>query len=85
MVPSVDTPSTQPGPEIRGPLVSMLTQLYSGDSEIADGVFVPGTTAAIVDLSLMFLTYVQEAEAEYGGDFLEFLQRQAQEPFLAGG
>ena len=91
----MDIPSIAPRPEIRGPLISLLTQLYTGlaggpspdvPAELTEGasVTVPDTEAGMMDLLLMFLAYVRETEAEHGGDFLEFLRRQAEEPFLAG-
>jgi hypothetical protein len=68
-------------PEIRGPLISLLTQFYNGDED-GDAVDIPDAPAAIIDLAFMFVAYVAETEAEHGGDFREFLQRQALEPFL---
>lgn len=81
MVPGMDAPSTEPRPEIRGPLVSLLTQFYNGD-EIGDAIAISDAPAAIIDLAYMFVAYVGETEAVHGGDFREFLQRQALEPFL---
>lgn len=81
MVPGMDAPSIEPRPEIRGPLVSLLTQFYNGD-EIGDVISISDAPAAIIDLAYMFVAYVAETEAVHGGDFREFLQRQALEPFL---
>jgi hypothetical protein len=83
MVPDVNAPAIQPGPETRRQLVTMLTQFYSGADEPTEGVDVqfPDALEAIIDLAMMFLAYVGETEAEHGGDFLEFLQRQALEAF----
>ena len=81
MVPGMDTPSIEPRPEIRGPLVSLLTQVDNGDED-ADAISISDAPAAIIDLAYMFVAYVAETEAEHGGDFRQSLQRQALEPFL---
>jgi hypothetical protein len=73
MVPDVDTPSIEPRPEIRGPLISLLTQWYTGADKptVGDSVALPDATAAIFDLWLMFLLYVQEAGEEYDNATLD--------------
>lgn len=73
-------PGIEPRPEIRGPLISLLTQLYTGADQTPDmavGVDVPDATAGIVDMAIMFVLYAKEAEGGAGADFLEFLHRQA--------
>jgi hypothetical protein len=88
----------EPDPEIRGPLISLLTQLYDGLDEgrvgetIGEGDLAAGATvelrdleASIRDLAVMFMTYVRQTEAEHGGDFLEFLRRQAEDAFRPDG
>jgi hypothetical protein len=84
----------EPDPEIRGPLISLLTQLYDGLDEgrvgetIDEGDLAGGATvelrdpeASIQDLAVMFMTYVKQTEADHGGNFLEFLRRQAEDAF----
>jgi hypothetical protein len=84
----------EPDPEIRGPLISLLTQLYEGLDEgrvgetIGEGDLAAGATvelrdpeASIQDLAVIFMIYVKQTEAEHGGDFLEFLRRQAEDAF----
>jgi hypothetical protein len=63
----VETPSIEPRPEIRGPLISLLTQLYidSGDDLIE--LTESNLWAALADLGLLFLLYVAEREHEVGG------------------
>ena len=73
MVPGVDTPSIGRDPETRGPLVSLLTQWYTGAEQGTEGdrVDLPNDAAAIADLVLLFLLYVQETEAEHGEGSLD--------------
>jgi hypothetical protein len=84
----------EPDREIRGPLISPLTQLYDGLDEgrvgeaIGEGDLAVGATvelrdpeASIQDLAAMFMTYVKQTEAEHSGNFLEFLRRQAEDAF----
>jgi hypothetical protein len=63
----VETPSIEPRPEIRGPPISMLTQLYidSGDDLIR--LTDTDLWAAMQDLVLLFLLYVNETEHEHEG------------------
>ena len=88
MVPEVDEPALAPEPETRRALVTLLTQIYDGYKTGEDAqvdVFLPDWEQAVSDLARMFLVYVAETEAEHGGDFLEFLRRQALEAFPDDG
>ncbi len=68
-------------PEIRGPLISLLLQFYTGADEptVGDPVSIPRELhfLALLDLVWVFLQYVRETEREHGGDFPAFLQRAA--------
>lgn len=64
----METPSIEPRPEIRGPLISTLTQLYidSGDDRVE--LTETDLWAALADLWLLFSLYVGETEHKAGGD-----------------
>ena len=60
--------------------MALLTQVYDGYKAGRDAqvdVFLPDFEQAVSDLAATFMIYVAETEAEHGGNFLEFLRRQA--------
>jgi hypothetical protein len=63
----MDLPGTGPDPEIRGPLISMLTQWYTGADKPTAGqdVELPDVTASLVDLIGLFVLYVREAAEDH--------------------
>lgn len=109
MVPCMEVPGIEPTPESRGPLITLLTQLYTETEVPGDNsTWFPDASASLVDLVLMFTTYVRDTgaaygggapeavdamarmfveyartrEQEHGGNFQDFLQRQAVVPYL---
>lgn len=82
----MDAPA-YPIPAIRLPLISLLTQYYTGADELTSGqpVDLPHDLLSIMDLVVMFLEFARETEAAYGVDFTEFLRRQALAAYAPDG
>jgi hypothetical protein len=61
-------PGVEPAPETRLPLISLLSQFYDDTGLAAgDDVDLPDLLAALTDLFLMFMLYVNESQAEFEG------------------